>query len=403
MGYESRTLLKENVVCLQYDKATLTLGRPVQYGSRVQVSYTLTAKNPLNKTASQRHGGHRHVLVNRRALSLLGCARNGLALIVAPRNIQTRKQFMFSFHRSSRIITVLLIASMLAACGGGGGGGTVSPRPEVEVDRSDPRLMRLEQIIRQADTILVPGVHIDYSVSQPAQVSDRQFQPMSCSGTTCTADDGTTITEQDFLGPVLDVDPSELTITARHGFDTAALEATLNPSDFEGFLPFLGATISSLPSVTSYGFWGDYGFAGVSIADGPMAGQYLGVSFNGEFKTATSVAGGAATGTNPGGVGAATWSGVAEAASTQTFERHQGTATLTIADLSAPSISVSIDVPEYAINAPGWSAIPLDAGTFSTGFVGSDYLEGNFYGPEHDEAYGVFDTGSYVGAFGGKR
>ena len=263
--------------------------------------------------------------------------------------------------------------------------------------------MRLEQIISQADTILVPGVHIDYSVSQPAQVSDHQFQPVSCSGTTCTAGDGTTITEQDFLGPVLNVDPSELTIGELHGFDTSALEAALNPSNFEGLLPFPGATISSLPSVTSYGFWGDHGFAVVSIADGPMAGQYLGVSFSGDLRTATSVAGGDATGTNPGGVGAATWSGLAEAASTQTFERRQGTAILTIADLSLPSISVSVDVPGYVINSPAWSVIELDAGRFRTGSAGSDYLEGGFYGPDHDEAYGAFDTGSYIGAFGGKR
>ena len=29
--------------------------------------------------------------------------------------------------------------------------------------------------------------------------------------------------------------------------------------------------------------------------------------------------------------------------------------------------------------------------------------EGNFYGPAHSEAYGVFDTGDYTGAFGAKR
>ena len=308
---------------------------------------------------------------------------------------------MFSFYRLSRITALFLTASMLAACGGGGGNG--SPRPEVEVGLSDPRLMRLEQIISQADTILVPGVHIDYSVSQPTPVSDSQFQSVSCAGTTCTAGDGTIFTEEYFVGPVVNVDPSELTITARQGFDTAAIQAALNPSDFEGLLPFAGATISLLPSVTSYGLWGDHGFAGVLIADGPMAGQYLGVSFSGDFKMATSVTGGQATGANPGGTGAATWSGPAEAASTETFERRRGTATLAIADLSDPSIGVSVEVPGYEINSPTWSDIPLDAGRFSTGTVGSDYVEGDFYGPEHDEAYGVFDTGSYIGVFGGKK
>ena len=40
---------------------------------------------------------------------------------------------------------------------------------------------------------------------------------------------------------------------------------------------------------------------------------------------------------------------------------------------------------------------------FAAGTAGSDYLTGNFHGPDHEEAYGVFDTGAYVGAFGAKR
>lgn len=303
---------------------------------------------------------------------------------------------MFSSHRPFQIMTVLLTASMLAACGSS----NRSPMPEVEVDRSDPRFMRLEQIVRQADTILVPGLHIDFSVPG-TPLSGRLSQNMSCAGLICTANDGTAITEQDILDAVVNANLEELTITEQHGFDTTTLETPLKPSDFEGLLP--GTTISSLPSAMNYGFWGDYGFGGISIADGPMAGQYMGVSFSGEYKTATSVAIGDITGTNPGGVGAATWSGLAEAASTDTFERRQGTATLTIADLSLPQIGVSIDVPGYAINSPAWSAIPLDAGRFSAGSAGSDYLEGAFYGPDHDETYGVFDTGSYIGVFGGKR
>ena len=39
-----------------------------------------------------------------------------------------------------------------------------------------------------------------------------------------------------------------------------------------------------------------------------------------------------------------TWQGIAEAASTGTFERLQGTATVTIADLSLPRVGVAIDV-----------------------------------------------------------
>ena len=112
---------------------------------------------------------------------------------------------------------------------------------------------------------------------------------------------------------------------------------------------------------------------------------------------------GAASGTNPGGTGSATWSGVAEAASTRTFERRQGSATVTIADLSRPRVGVEIDVPGFAIGSPAWADMQLADGGFATGSAGADRLEGNFHGPDHDEAYGVFDTGAHVGAFGAKR
>ena len=48
--------------------------------------------------------------------------------------------------------------------------------------------------------------------------------------------------------------------------------------------------------------------------------------------------------------------------------------------------------------------MPLAQGSFASGTAGrDDYLEGNFHGPDHEEAYGVFDTGAYVGAFAARR
>ena len=102
-------------------------------------------------------------------------------------------------------------------------------------------------------------------------------------------------------------------------------------------------------------------------------------------------------------MGSATWSGIAEAASTSTFQRREGTATLTIADLSQPRVGVDIDITGFAINSPGWADMPLTNGRFATGDIGNDRMEGQFYGPSHDEAYGVFETGAYVGGFGAKR
>ena len=48
--------------------------------------------------------------------------------------------------------------------------------------------------------------------------------------------------------------------------------------------------------------------------------------------------------------------------------------------------------------------MPLGAGGFSAGTPGGgDHLAGGFHGPGHEEAWGVFDTSAYIGAFGARR
>ena len=107
------------------------------------------------------------------------------------------------------------------------------------------------------------------------------------------------------------------------------------------------------------------------------------------------------TGSNPSGVGGATWNGIAEATSTRTFIRRAGTALASIPDLSNPLISIDIDLPD--IVSLSWDDMRLDNGRYEAGTAGSNHLVGDFYGPDHRETYGIFDTGAYVGAFGAKR
>ena len=47
--------------------------------------------------------------------------------------------------------------------------------------------------------------------------------------------------------------------------------------------------------------------------------------------------------------------------------------------------------------------MPLGNGRFAAGTAGSDRVSGAFYGPAHEEAWGVFDTADWIGAFGAKR
>ena len=157
-----------------------------------------------------------------------------------------------------------------------------------------------------------------------------------------------------------------------------------------------------LPSYDTYGVWGLYGALHLQVVDGPMAGEVQGVPFTGDLSYAVAFVLGNATGSNPPGTGSATWRGVAEAVSTSTFQWGQGTATLTIADLSRPRVGVDIEIPGFAIGSPRWSDIPLTDGRFAIGTAGTDRLEGDFHGPAHYEAYGVFDTDAYVGGFGAK-
>ena len=175
---------------------------------------------------------------------------------------------------------------------------------------------------------------------------------------------------------------------------SGTFEASQTPSD-------LGVTVS--PAVTGYGFWAEHGFAALVLGAGTASVGVDGTTLSGDFSLAQAWAAGDATGTNPAGAGRATWTGIAEAAAVGTFERLQGTATVTIADLSRPRVGVAIDVPGHDIGAPGWADMALEDGRFATGTSGVDSLAGHFHGPAHEEVWGVFDTAGHVGAFGAKR
>lgn len=164
-----------------------------------------------------------------------------------------------------------------------------------------------------------------------------------------------------------------------------------------------GVRVSAATDVRAYGFWGEHGYAALELGAGPLTGDADGTAFTGEFAFARAYAAGDASGSNPGGAGSATWRGIVEASPAGAFERLQGTVTLTIADLARPRVGVSVDVAGHDIDRPAWADVPLATGRFSTGTAGTDYLAGHFHGPGGEEAWGVFDTSGYLGAFGAKR
>jgi len=304
------------------------------------------------------------------------------------------------------IIALAAATSMLAACGGSSSRPTLT-HDELERILSDPRMARLEEILERSDTLLVPSAHSYYSLSVEGRtIDDRVVEGVSCTGASCTGDDGTDLSVQDLINPSEqllnlpdEIRPTEVAIESRSGFDTVTLGARFEVSD-----RIEEVTITDAPSALIYGFWGEHGFGAVNVAAGPFSGSIQGTPFTGSAGFATAYAGGSAAGTNPTGMGNATWSGIAEAVSTGDFQRHQGTATVTIAELSQPRVGVDIDISGQDIGSPAWADMPLVDGGFTSGDIDtSDYLAGDFHGPDHEETYGVFDTGDYVGAFGAKR
>ncbi|MYA88235.1 MAG: hypothetical protein F4X97_07255 [Boseongicola sp. SB0662_bin_57] len=153
---------------------------------------------------------------------------------------------------------------------------------------------------------------------------------------------------------------------------------------------------------TRHGLWGVHGWAAVEIGAGDVSATVDGQAWNGSFRAAHAWTGGEATGTDPAGTGSATWRGVAEAADAATFARLQGDAELRIADLSQPLVDVDLDDGGDGV-ALRWTGIAPAGRTFAKGTAGTDRVEGRFRGPGHAEAWGVFDTGEHVGAFGAKR
>lgn len=315
-------------------------------------------------------------------------------------NMYELGRLCFSFvsccsDRLLRLLFVLVPTFVLVACGGGGGGSPPLTDSELEQLEMDPRIAQRAAIVERAETLLLSSRHLDYILRGNGRtVQDKTEVSYSCNGSRCRGSDYTVVTiDDDFFNN--GIDATAVSIGGRGGFNTAVV-------DFRYDLPRTesGVTFTRFPDPKAYGLWGEYGYAAVQIDSGQISGRVDGISFNGEGNGTAAYVLGTATGSNPSGVGSATWRGIAEAASTRTFRRHSGTATVFIANLSRPRVSVAIDIPGFI--SESWSGIRVTSGRYSAGTAGYDHLVGDFFGPDHGETYGIFDTGRYVGTYGAK-
>ena len=305
-------------------------------------------------------------------------------------------------------LIVVIALMLLAGCGGDGGGDEVPMPDDGAVPlASDPSVTRLKGIVERTEVLLVPAVHVSYSVSALAETTaDDVLQNVACNGRAC-AGSGLTFELTDaiftrLIDPAVGISAGGANLQSRDdGFTTAVIQQDLDASDIGVVLP--DATIVEIPGGLGYGIWGEHGMAGLAVAEGPYAGRVNAIPFSGGMKVAIPFAFGDVSGSNPEGVGGAAWTGVAEVVAIRTFRRQEGMARLTIADLAQPTVSVGIDVAGNLIGKPEWTEIPLADGHFRVGAAGDNYLEGNFHGVDHSEAYGVFDTDNFTGSFAAKQ
>ena len=253
-----------------------------------------------------------------------------------------------------RGLAALAAVLVLAACGGGGGGGTASnggpsgPTPDTLV-LGDILVAVQGRLIRATSTC------------------DRTVCTISASGVSETID-------------LRDVDPSGPTaaVTDRQTRNGVQLGRITARDDGVRF--------------ASFGVWGAYnaGFSGV----GSGTGQDVGIRF------AIPASLGMESGSNP-LTGSATWTGAMAGVrieDTSLGAEVTGDATMT-ADLGAASLDLAFtniaDTSGVLSNDIRWPGVSMQNGSFTS----SGGLRGRFYGPNHEEAGGVFERSGIAGAF----
>ena len=293
---------------------------------------------------------------------------------------------------------------LLCSCGGGGGGGPSATDVPNVVD--DP----------QSTRALLGGAPFNASSSQIEAAIDREIQQATalfteyhdldaffgrirsnCRGTVCNTSLGR-ISTADFLEEATEIDGIPIQ----------------SDTDYSPVMTYRGVSIAqarqqitapSHPNVSvdaqGFGGWLDYNAFAVSataVFDGPRDQGYLAA-----YVQQSSI--GEGSGSRPQGVsGTATWEGAMVAADTEFRNAIIGASAVRV-DLARMDADVQMtnvfDIETRTrLSSFGWTDLPIQAnGTFGNG---RDVM-GSFYGPNHEEAGGIFATSTLIGAFGATR
>lgn len=314
-----------------------------------------------------------------------------------------------------RFVLVGTLALLLAACGGGmdsmnemdSGTGTMDESP-FPVDAAQARTLtgagepdfadgdvatELEGLANSADALLVSGFRTTLANGMLVPL------PATCSGATCTAPAAIELLESE-----LSLSTSDLSYVDADGDGDTRFEAV---ASHHGVSIAHGSGVSTFSglSITRYGYggWMDHSFFVVEsgeITQGPPVLQGAGVLFNYSAGTAAD--------SNPTPTGGGTWTGVMVGMDSMANGNPvQGDAEITIDDFSDPMVDVIFtDVHDLVAGTThedmSWAdMVPTDGGFH--GGTGTRTIQGQFYGPSHQEVGGTFTHDGILGAFGANR
>lgn len=250
---------------------------------------------------------------------------------------------------------------LLAACGGGGGGGSVG-MSDSGPGSSDPSGLA-------PDTIVLGGVLVS-AQGQLFRLAE------SCDGTVCTV----VFQGETAVIDLRDVHPDnpEVTITGqqtRNGVQIGRATASGGKLGYD-----------------TLGVWGNYN-VGTPLR-GSTTLQGMDVQF------AFPMSHGTGSGSNP-LTGSVTWTGAMAGVKVESSSLGAeviGDADMTV-DLGASSLELEFtNIAERISGAPSndihWQGVSMQSGSFQAAG-----LDGRFYGPNHEEAGGVFEHSGIAGAF----
>ena len=258
-----------------------------------------------------------------------------------------------------RTLAAMAAVFVLISCGGGGGGDSAShggpsgPGP-------------------QPTPALTDAVLGDVLIATPGQLSRVNA---SCSGVLCTV----SFQGQSVILDLRDVDPNGPAVTITGEQTRNGVQIGRGTASGDGI------------NFNTFGVWGNHN------SGTPLVGSTTLHGVNIRFAFPMSLGNG--SGSNP-LTGSATWTGAM--AGVKVAASGLGAEVTGDAEMSANLAAASLDLAFTNIaersgaSSPDicWFAVPIRDGWFQ-----ASGLDGRFYGPDHEEAGGVFERNGIAGAF----